>query len=569
MSPWQLSRQRHALLGTEFSEERTVNRTWIKVVLAVLVVLVLIAAALPLFINAERFRPEIETRLGAALNRTVKLGKLSFSLLSGGIAAEDISISDDPAFSRSPFLQAKSLDVGVALWPLITSRAVQIESITVVQPRVSLLQNSRGQWNFSSIGGKPSPGEKPTAPPGKAASAQTAPLSIAKLQIKDGTIQMTSGGKTQTYTNVALTARDFSSTTASPFSLSANLPGNGKLQVEGQGGPLAADASATPFHANVKISGLDVGTYMGAASGISGLADLDAKVSSLNGVARADGNLKASKLRLARAGTPAREPVTLDFGADYDLPHSQVRINRGDLHLGGSVAHITGNVDQRGATPVLNLTLNEPGLAAADLEKLLPPAAVSLPAGVSLRSGTLATNLKVEGPTDRLLITGPVHATNVRLSGFDLGGKFSAIGPLAGIRTGPNTDIQLLDAMLRISPEGTRLDGINTIVSGVGSMVGQGVLSPNGALDFHLAAKLANAGGLMAGVAQAAGLGVNLRNAIPVHVTGTTSNPKFAADMSNILATKTPSTTQQPTQQLNNPAGAVGGLLQGLFGKKK
>ncbi len=545
------------------------NRTWIKVVLAVLVVLAVIAAALPLFINAERFRPEIETRLGAALNRTVKLGKLSFSLLSGGIAAEDISISDDPAFSRSPFLEAKSLDVGVALWPLITSRAVQIESITVVQPRVSLLQNSRGQWNFSSIGGKPSPGGEKQPP----SSAPAPPLTIAKLQIKDGTIQMTSGGKTQAYTNVTLTARDFSPTTASPFSLSANLPGNGKLQVEGQAGPLAADASVTPFTANVKLSGLDVGTYMGAASGFSGIADLNAKMSSQNGVAHADGNLKASKLRVARAGTPARDPITLDFNTDYDLPHNQVRVNRGDLHLGGSVAHITGNVDQRGAAPVLNMNLNEPGLAAADLEKFLPAAAISLPAGVSLRSGTLATNLKVEGPAERLLITGPVHATNVRLSGFDLGGKFSAIGPLAGIRTGPNTDIQLLDAMLRVSPEGTRLDGINTIVSGVGSIVGQGVLSPSGALDFHLAAKLANAGGVaggvMAGVAQLTGLGVNLRNAIPVHVTGTTSDPKFAADLSNVLATQTPSATQQPTQPLNNPAGAVGGLLQGLFGKKK
>jgi AsmA protein len=51
--------------------------------------------------------------LTAALGRQVKVGNLSLSLLSGGVTADNISIADDPAFSKTPFVQAKSLNVGV------------------------------------------------------------------------------------------------------------------------------------------------------------------------------------------------------------------------------------------------------------------------------------------------------------------------------------------------------------------------------------------------------------------------------------------------------------------------
>jgi AsmA protein len=547
-----------------------VKRTWIKVILIGVAALVVLAVAVPFFVNAESYRPEIESRLSSALNRNVSIGKLSFSLLAGGISAGNITISDDPDFSRSPFLEAKSLDVGVEIWPLLTSRQVNVTSITVVQPSVSLLQNARGQWNFSSMGAKPPApgGEKPSSSSGQKQGDASTPLSISKLTIKDGTIQITSGGQTQSYTGVKLTAENIgAASTPTAFDLEANTPGNGKLDLKGTASSLSADAVSTPFDATLNLSGLNLGAYLGAASGIDGVADLDAKLASQQGVVKAQGTLKASKLKLAKAGTPAQMPVTLDFVADYDLSRNQVRIDEGDLHMGGSVAHITGSVDARGA-PVLNLNVNEPSLAAADLNKLLPAAGVSLPSGVSLQSGALTANITVNGPAQQMVINGPVHGANVRLSGFDLGGKFAAIGPLAGIRTGSNTDIQVLDAKVQVAPGGTRLDGINAVIVGAGTIVGQGTIAPNNALDFHLAVKLANAGGAIGGLAQMAGL-VNLKSAIPVHVTGTTSNPSFNPDLSNVIVAQKSAGNPTATQAIQNPRGSVGGLIQGLFGNKK
>ena len=43
-------------------------------------VLVLIVVLVPLFINVDSFRPELEKKISAALNRSVHIGKLDASL---------------------------------------------------------------------------------------------------------------------------------------------------------------------------------------------------------------------------------------------------------------------------------------------------------------------------------------------------------------------------------------------------------------------------------------------------------------------------------------------------------
>src|SRR5215471_4122485 len=118
----------------------------------VVAVLVVAAVAAPLFINVDSFRPELEKRLSAALNRPVQIGKLQASIFRGGAAAENIVIADDPAFSKGEFLKASSLTVGLRLIPLIFSREINVTSITVEKPEIVLLRNAAGKWNYSSLG---------------------------------------------------------------------------------------------------------------------------------------------------------------------------------------------------------------------------------------------------------------------------------------------------------------------------------------------------------------------------------------------------------------------------------
>ena len=103
----------------------------------VLALLLVTAVALPFLIDPNDFRPMLESNLSGALGRQVKLGDLKLAILAGAISASDLSVADDPAYSRTPFVQAKSLNIGVELWPLIASRrwCLRRWSVVSVMPR--------------------------------------------------------------------------------------------------------------------------------------------------------------------------------------------------------------------------------------------------------------------------------------------------------------------------------------------------------------------------------------------------------------------------------------------------
>src|SRR5215470_18546340 len=96
---------------------------WIAIIIAILVVLVLV---LPFVINVNMFRPRIESELTNALGRKVTVGNLRLSIWSGSLAADNIAIADDPAFSSQPFVRAEALNVGVNLVPLVLSKRLEV-----------------------------------------------------------------------------------------------------------------------------------------------------------------------------------------------------------------------------------------------------------------------------------------------------------------------------------------------------------------------------------------------------------------------------------------------------------
>ncbi|MDO8629504.1 MAG: AsmA family protein, partial [Phycisphaerales bacterium] len=207
-----------------------------------------------LFLDANRFRPQLEEAMGGALGRKVSIGNIRIALLSGGMAIEDLSIADDPAFSTAPFVTAKAVTVGVDLMPLIFSRSLRVESFRLEDPQVVLLNSSSGQWNFSGLGGASS-----SAPSGGSTAAMS--LVIQKLEIANGRILVgTPGvrGKERVYENVNLEVSELSLTSQFPFRVTAKTPGGGTVTLDGKAGPLSlTDAADTPFQATAEVSHLD------------------------------------------------------------------------------------------------------------------------------------------------------------------------------------------------------------------------------------------------------------------------------------------------------------------------
>src|ERR1051326_3970787 len=235
-------------------------------------VLLLIVIAVPLFINVDSFRPDLEKKISTALNRTVHIGKLDASLLSGGASASDITIEDDPAFNKGPFLKASSVKIGVQLMPLIFSKQLKVTSLTVQKPDITLLKNAAGKWNYSTIGATQ---QKATPEP----SGKSAPdVSVDKFEISDGTVRVghSSGhsvSKESVYQNVNLVAHNISAHSAMPFTLSAGMPAGGTLNLEGTAGPLnPTDSAKSPLEAKITLKHVDLAAtgFVDPSSGVGG-----------------------------------------------------------------------------------------------------------------------------------------------------------------------------------------------------------------------------------------------------------------------------------------------------------
>jgi AsmA protein len=537
----------------------TVKRKLYWILGGIVALLILLVLILPLVFNANRFRPEIESRLSQSLSRQVKIGNLQLSLLSGGVKADNITIADDPAFNKNPFIQAKSLAVGVEMLPLLFNKQLKVESIELREPVVRLVQSSSGKWNYSSLGQKDS----------KGSGGSGSDVQVKKLQVKDGRVEVEHPrAKPQAYSDVQVNIRNLSYTSSFPFEVSAKAPGGGSLSVDGQAGPLSrTDISRTPLKADVKIEKLDLAAtgFLPPESGLAGVLDYDGKVNSDGKRLVSDGKARATNLRLVKSGSSATQPVEVDYHSEYDLANEQGTIDRTRIRTGKSVAQLVGAYGKRGASTELNLKFSGDKMSVQDFQGLLPAVGVTLPAGSSLQSGTVTTNLNLRGPLDKLVTAGTLNLSNAKLAGFSLNKGLSTVAALAGVPPSADTTIQTLSSNLRISPEGTNLDNLNLVVAELGNVTGYGTIAANGALDLHLVAKLANGGGgVLGALTQIAGSKTGALKNIPVAVKGTTAKPVFVPDFGSAIASSTPSEAA-PTQ----PADAVENILGGIFGSKK
>jgi AsmA protein len=546
-------------------------------------VLLLVIIVVPLFINVDSFRPDLEKKLSAALNRQVHIGKLDASLLSGGASASDITIADDPAFNKGPFLKAASVKVGVQLMPLIFSKQLKVTSLTIQKPDITLLKNAAGKWNYSTLGAtaqkSPSESSKPAPEP---SGKSTPDISVDKFEIAGGTVRVGhssghSAGKESVYQNVNLVAHNISATSAMPFTLSAGMPGGGTLNLEGQAGPLnPTDSAKSPLDAKITLNHADLAAtgFVDPSSGVGGILDFDGQVKSDGRKLHSEGKAKAADLRVVKGGQPAKQPVALDYKSDYALDSDTGTINA-NLHTGNSVTNASGTLSAKGEDTLANLKIVGKNMAVNDVEGLLPAFGVVLPSGASLQGGNINMDLNATGPLDRLVIDGPLKIEGTHLSGYNLGSKLGAIAAFTGNKSGTDTLIQTFSSALRVAPEGIKADNIVLDVPSLGIVTGNGVISGDNSLDFKMLVKLSGTANNLLGSLTGASASAQSKG-LPFLITGKTSNPVFrpaiggavAGDLQNSLLQAVQGNKGNKTdgqQQKPNLQDALGGLL----GKKK
>src|SRR6185369_10433061 len=120
------------------------------VVLGILVVIVLLAAIVPRFIDVNRYRGRIQSELEQQLNRTVTLGDMHASLLPPSITVNNAVIGEDKSFQTGrPFGTAQQLKISLKFLPLL-HKEIAVDSLELVRPQVELVRNPQGVWNFAN-----------------------------------------------------------------------------------------------------------------------------------------------------------------------------------------------------------------------------------------------------------------------------------------------------------------------------------------------------------------------------------------------------------------------------------
>ena len=531
---------------------------WAKIVLAVAGLIVLVIAAIPLFVNANTFRPAIERQLTTALGRDVKFGDLSLSVVSRSLVAKDLSVADDPGFSAAPFLTAKELRIGVSLRPLIFEHRVNLRSFQIESPQIAVIRAANGTWNFSSLGHGTAANTSAGSSVGvagsetsKGAALALSDLSVGSITVEDGRVTIASlpaHEQPSDYEQVNLSARDFSFASRFPFELSASLPAGGTISATGHLGPMnRTDAATSPVDAQVSVKAIDpvAAGFLDPDAGVSLVADSDVHAVSDGQTLTTDGTARILSLKLRKDATAAAKPIDLTYRGAHRLRDNTGQIQDATIQVGDAAIHLSGTYQSvtaaapDGENPLLNLKLVGESLPIDELQPLMTAAGVRLPNGSVLKGGSLSMNLGITGQTRSLIVTGPIALDHTRLVGFDIGTKIHGIAALSGVKTGETTDFEKLRVYVRITNGGVVASKIDAVIPAMGELTGSGTVSGANQLDFNLVAKVASANGVgKVGVGFLTilnGGSSGKTSGVPLRVTGTPDEPYITADVGGLV----------------------------------
>lgn len=401
------------------------------VIVVIVVIVVGVMLILPHVIDVNQYRGQIQTELQKRLNRPVQLGQLSLGVFPLRVEASNVIIGDDPSYhSNVPFAQVAELDLSVKLFPLLTGN-VEVESLEMKRPKIELICNAQGVWNFSTAGNAPAakqaaPGQpQQPAKPQPAGPSQPSGFTLSELKISDGQIAITDYQKRQlraVYDHIDVTLKDYAP--GQPFSLdlTAHLPGSGSqtLRVSGNGGPMNnANMASTPFKGTLKLDEVSLSAAQkflnnAALEGTDAVISGSTNLSNANGKMTTDGSLKLEKVVIH--GVQVGYPISADFDLTDDLTNDVLQIRKGTIKLGSTPVSLNGTINTHPNPSVVDVNVSASNASIQEVARLSAAFGVAFSPNAKI-SGQLTANVHAQGPTSNLALNGNVNGRNLEITG--------------------------------------------------------------------------------------------------------------------------------------------------------
>lgn len=168
-------------------------KEWHRLRIAAVIAAVLLLGALlvPYFLNVDRYRPNISSFLAAETGRAVMIGPMRARLLPAvGFTADGFRVGNPRGFGPGEFISAAQVRGTLAFWPLVFRHEVRIKSIELIRPRLALLEDARGENNYSFPATVPPNGKSSSAnsPESQGGTRETRTLLIEQMTLRDAEV---------------------------------------------------------------------------------------------------------------------------------------------------------------------------------------------------------------------------------------------------------------------------------------------------------------------------------------------------------------------------------------------
>ncbi len=176
--------------------------------------LILVGVSLWLFFPVEKAKQIAIEKGTELLEREIEIETASVSFWGGiGIQLDNIVIKNQNGFSNENFLTAKSLDVKLQFWPLI-SGDVAIDRLILKEPKINLYKQKSGNNNFTFKRLEKDVPQNITEKVSPETKAVAAIVTFENIEIQNGTLGYIDDS---TKLTISVTGLDLQSTLTHPF----------------------------------------------------------------------------------------------------------------------------------------------------------------------------------------------------------------------------------------------------------------------------------------------------------------------------------------------------------------
>ncbi len=385
------------------------------------IVLVLLVVVVGLFFlaaaNVNRYHDQIQAQVQKKLNRPVTLGHLGLRLFPLSVSVAGLTVAEDPAFQSSrPFAAADNVFISVGLFSLLRGN-IAVDDLTLSQPKIELIRNASGIWNYSSLG---------SADHSKASSSSD--FSLGQLKVVDGQIGYTNLMAKEpraVYDHIDVDLRNFSPHRQFDLTLDAHLPGQGKqlLSFKGKVGPIPAESSsATPINGHVTAEELTLSSLNRLSPGLlpsgdDGVATVSTDVSTEGQRILLKGDLKLENAVLQ--GKKLGFPISSHYDVLDDRSTDVIQVKPSSIGLGQTSFNLNGTANTSAKPGTVNMHLATHDSSIEELAKLAAAAGVASNMAYQVK-GVLSADITASGPTSGPQLSGTLDARTLSVSGGEI-----------------------------------------------------------------------------------------------------------------------------------------------------